>query len=157
MGMRRLKPGAPLDRSAGADLFRHTLSRIPSVFGRLLYLASLRDPNTGVYHHHGFTAAFGKEQSRQALILSHKRTFREWMRLKFKEKHADLVTYLETLDDPKGLVVSYWLESQGYLTCVPDDASKADRAYYESDLKLLLESLRDAAGGGPARGSSRRR
>lgn len=156
MGIRRLKPRAPLDRTAGADLFRHTLARIPSVFGRLLYLGSLRDPNTGVYRHYGLTAAFGKEQSLHALRVSHNRTFREWLRLSLEEKHADLVTYLETLDDPRGLVVDYWLESRGYLACVPDVASKADRAWFASDIEELLASLSFAAGGSRARGSSRR-
>ena len=35
------------DRSAAADLWRNTLSQIPTTFGRLIYLASLRDQNTG--------------------------------------------------------------------------------------------------------------
>ena len=157
MGTPRLKVTAPLDRSAAADLFRHTLTRIPSVFGRLMYLGSLRDPNTGVYHHYGLTTAFGKDQSVQALRLSHSRTFREWLRLSLQEKHADLVAYLETLDDPKGLVVGYWLESEGYLTCLPDSATRADRAFFTTDIERLLESVNYAAGGSRARKSSRRR
>lgn len=156
--MRSIKPGTVWDRSASADLFRHTLNRIPSLFGRLMYLSSLRDPNSGVYRHYGLATAFGKDQSAQALESSHSRTFREWVKVSLQEKHADLVSYLETLDDPKGLVVRYWLESGGYAGCVPDSASKADRALYMEDVGQLLTVISrssDAASSDPK--SSRRK
>ncbi len=107
MAMRSFKPRGLLDRTPGADLFRHTLARIPSHFGRLMYLSSLRDPNSGAYRHYGLQAAFGREQSSVALQTSHTRTFRDWLKLELSEKHADLLAYLESLDDPNGLVVKY--------------------------------------------------
>jgi hypothetical protein len=45
-----------LERSATADLFKNTLSRIPTLFGRLAYLASLRDSNSGIYRHYGLAS-----------------------------------------------------------------------------------------------------
>ena len=60
-----------LERTATADLFKNTLSRIPTVFGRLAYLASLRGPDSGVYGHHGLTLMFGREESKRALARSH--------------------------------------------------------------------------------------
>lgn len=147
MAMRGFKPRGTLDRSAGADLFRHTLSRIPSLYGRLMYLASLRDPNTGAYRHYGLANAFGREQSAQALETSHTRTFREWVNLNLEEKHTDLLAYLNTLDDPKGLVVRYWIESKGYAGCIPDSAGKADRALYLADIEGLLVVISRSSGG----------
>ena len=49
------------DRSPASDLWRHTLSQIPTTFGRLVFLASLRDPNTGAYAHYGFAHRVGEE------------------------------------------------------------------------------------------------
>lgn len=137
-----------LDRTASEDLFRQTLARISSLYGRLIYLSSLRDPNTGAYRHYGLATAFGRDQSAEALQSSHRRTFREWLKLGLAEKHSDLVGYLETLDDPKGLVVRYWMESQGYLGCIPDTASKADRALYTSDIQQLLTVISHSYGAG---------
>lgn len=136
--LRNMRPRGGFDRSASEDLFRHTLARIPSLYGRLMYLSALRDANTGVYRHYGLAAAFGRDQSAKALETSHKRTFREWLQLSLEDKHADVVGYLATLDDPKGLVVQYWMESQGYLGCIPDAASKADRALYTSEVEQVL-------------------
>jgi hypothetical protein len=158
MGIRKLTlTRGSFQRTASADLFRHTLSRIPSQFGRLLYLGSLRDPHSGSYRHYGLSAAYGREQSEQALRLSHNRTFREFLRMPVKEKHADLLEYLESLEDPKGRVVRFWLESRGYLANVPDAASRADRALYASDVEHVLEAIRAGDGESRAPGSLRRR
>lgn len=157
MATYRLKVTAPLDRGATADLFRHTLARIPSVFGRLLYLGSLRDPLSGAYRHYGLAAAYGSELSQQALRLSHNRVFREWLRMSLEDKYTDLLAYLDTLDTPRSKVVSYWLESEAYMSCVPASASRAERLYFSSDANELLELVSFSAGGSRARKSSRRR
>ena len=77
-----------LQRSASADLFRNTLSRIPTMFGRLAYLASLRDPNSGVYEQHGLMSIYGDNKSRQALAQSHSHSevFQDWLDLPLHEK-----------------------------------------------------------------------
>lgn len=151
MAIRQLKPRGVLDRTVGADLFRHTLARIPSLFGRLLYFASLRDPNTGAYRHYGLSSAFGREQSAQALRLSHIRTFREWLQAPLRQRQDDLHLYLESLGDPKGLVVGYWLEAQSYLASVPDSASRAERDHFAKHVERLLRNVK-AAGAAEAKG-----
>src|SRR6478672_862944 len=72
--MPRFRLKGMLERNALADLWKHTLSQIPSTYGRLAYLASLRDANSGVYRHHGLSAAFGREESVSAMRKSHQDT-----------------------------------------------------------------------------------
>src|SRR5580658_8601899 len=103
--MPRFKPKSVLETSAISDLWKHTLSRIPTLFGRLAYLASLRDPNSGAYRHHGLSAVFGREESGKALRESHEQAFVEWLKLSLAEKYEDLARYLATLEDPQGLIV----------------------------------------------------
>src|ERR1700682_6509675 len=100
--MPRFKSKGMLERNALADLWKHTLSQIPTTYGRLAYLASLRDPNSGAYRHHGLSAAFGREECGKALKQSHERIFSEWLNLAFAEKSWDLRNYLQGLDDPQG-------------------------------------------------------
>lgn len=113
-----------------------------------MYLSSLRDPNTGTYRHYGLASAFGRDQSAAALQTNHTRAFREWIKLPLPQKMADVLAYVETLDDPKGLVVKYWLESQGYIGCIPDSAGKADRALFLDDVPRLLKAISRSSGGG---------
>ena len=127
--------------SASADLFKNTLSRIPTVFGRLAYLASLRDPNSGVYHHHGLGALFGRDESRRALGEAHAHIFQQWLILPLSAKHEDLVKYLASLDDTRAAVLEYWTKtgiSRGYL---PRSVQEADEQLFFSEFAVLLETL----------------
>src|SRR6516162_2021143 len=112
--MPRFRPKAMLERSATADLFKNTLSRIPTLFGRLAYLASLRDPVSGIYRHHGLGSIFGREEARKALSESHWQIFREWLNISLEEKSEDLRRYLDNLEDPAAAVLQHWAEAHMY-------------------------------------------
>src|SRR5579862_3699526 len=113
-GMPRFKLKGVLERYAVQDLWKHTLSRIPTLYGRLFYLSSLRDPNSGAYRHHGLSTAFGREESARALQESHEEAFLEWVKLPLSEQKADLTHYLDELEDPHRTVVNHWLRSKSY-------------------------------------------
>src|SRR5579859_4178934 len=147
--MPRFKPKGMLERTALADLWKHTLSQIPTLYGRLVYLASLRDPNSGVYRHHGLSAAFGREESSQALKHSHERIFSEWLTLPLADKSSDLGNYLQSLDDPQGMVVSHWLRSDHYRAQIPDSARPMESELFHGDLEALLQILRNASAAEP--------
>src|SRR5271156_3406950 len=152
--MPRFKPKSVLERSAVGDLWKHTLSRIPTLYGRLTYLASLRDTNSGAYRHHGLSIVFGREESGKALRESHEQAFVEWLKLSLAEKRDDLVHCLATLEDPQGmvvesspvvdprLVVEHWLRSGIYRTMAPSAARPVENELFCRDLEALLETVR---------------
>lgn len=155
--MPRFKSKGMLERTALADLWKHTLSQIPTLYGRLVYLASLRDSNSGAYRHHGLSAAFGREESGKALKQSHESTFSEWLKLALAEKSRDLGTYLQGLDDPQGIVVGHWLRSEHYRAQIPDSAHPMESELFHRDLEALLQILRNAGDAEPlGRGSGQR-
>jgi hypothetical protein len=154
--MRRSTPKGALERSALADVFKHTLSRIPTAFGRLAYLASLRNPNSGNYHHHGLFMAFGREESVKALVKSHRRVFREWLAMPLQAKHRDLTAYFAELEDPPESVIRHWMHSRVYQSYIPESATRAEKEFYIKELDVLLEVLSYAAGAGRGRASSLR-
>src|SRR6266853_6042270 len=125
--MPRFRPKGMLERNAVADLWKHTLSQIPSIYGRLVYLASLRDANSGIYRHHGLSAAFGREDSMLALAESHTRVFVEWLGMPRAEKHQDLTAYLQGLDDGYDTAIRHWRRTQAYLVNVPSSATPAEK------------------------------
>src|SRR5271170_6382289 len=124
--MPRFRPTAKLERSALADLCKYTLSRIPTVSGRLIYLAALRDLNSGTYRHHGLISAFGRDEAVKALRESHQASFQCWLNLSLAEKNEDLRDYLRTPDEPQDGIVRYWLQSGVYRGYVPASAIKAE-------------------------------
>ena len=86
---------AALERGPASDLWRNTLSQIPSVFGRLIYLSALRGPNSGVYEHHGLALVFGPRAANEALRKSHHDTFRTWLSFGLQEQRLDLTRSFE--------------------------------------------------------------
>jgi hypothetical protein len=147
--MPRFKSKGTLERTALADLWKHTLSQIPTLYGRLAYLASLRDPNSGAYRHHGLSAAFGREESGEALKHSHERIFSEWLTLALADKSRDLGNYLRGLDDPQGMVAGHWLRSDRYRAQIPDSARPMESELFQRDLEALLQILRNASAAEP--------
>jgi hypothetical protein len=127
-----------LERSATADLWKNTLSRVPTLFGRLEYLASLRDPNSGIYRHHGLAAIFGREESRRALSQSHESVFREWLDLPLSEKRADLSAYLDRLEESRDLVLRNWVTIRAYRGYLPGSARESERELFSTEFDVLL-------------------
>lgn len=134
--------GAKFPRSAAADLWRHTLMQIPTTFGRLIYLASLRDLNTGQYTHHGLAQIYGDEEAHRTLRESHEQTFAEWLCYPLEQQRTELDEYLRGLDSPLQVLVESWLRFAPYRNFVPVGAREVERRLYLSDLQTLLELLR---------------
>jgi hypothetical protein len=139
--MPRFRPKGMLAKSAAEDLFRHTLSRIPTVYGKLVFFGSLRDSNTDSYRHHGLSVAFGREDATNALREGHQAVFRQWLTTALSEKYDDLTQYIASLDAPRSETARKWLRSKAYRSCVPFSASAAESAYFISDLETLLTTL----------------
>jgi hypothetical protein len=139
-----------LERSATADLFKNTLSRIPTVFGRLYYLASLRDPNSGIYRHHGLVSIFGREESRKALSQSHWDIFQTWLNMPLEEKTEDLKGYLNGLDESPSVVVEHWASAELYRSCLPEAVHEGERELFLREFEILLEVLNCPPGTGSA-------
>ena len=141
--MPRFKPKGMLERNALVDLWKHTLSQIPSIYGRLVYLASLRDPNSGSYRHYGLSATFGREQSINALRRSHEDTFLEWLQLPMAAKAADLTAYFHDLEESQTTVLAYLDRAAPYLSLAPDASSRAQRRQFQMEMETLLELFRN--------------
>jgi hypothetical protein len=134
------------DRSAAADLWRNTISQIPTVFGRLVYLASLRNVNNGSYEHHGLALVFGEEDANKALKNSHNAVFAEWISFNIEQQKADLDLYISGLFEDKRLVVENWIRLAPYRNLPPSSARGMERRLYLTDFTALLELLRAANG-----------
>jgi len=144
--MQRPKSPSGLVRGAAADLWRHTLSQIPSVFGRLVYLASLRDPNTGRYEHFGLSQKFGEDEAHQTMQRSHEQTFRQWLSFSLEQQKADLELYLGGLGGNRRRILETWIRTTPYRNLIPIGAGSVECGLYLADLETLLELLKSESG-----------
>ena len=129
-------------RSALEDLQRRTLSQIPCDFARLIYLASMRDYNSAIYHHEGLAARYGQEEARNALQASHRDIFRRLVSLPLERLVMELEAYVETShESPEGFIHA-WQELEPYRVAVPMDADSSMVQLFLSNIRLALEVLR---------------
>lgn len=129
------------DPRPAEELWRRTLAHIPSIYGRLAFLASLVDVNTGRYEHQGLRTIFGPEEADQALRKSHEEVFLVWLSLHLEQQKADLELYFSTLPAAKRVLVENWRRLMPYRAAPPAWASAAQRQLFESNLSILLKLL----------------
>jgi hypothetical protein len=122
-----------------AEVWRKTLARIPTHFGRLVFLASLRDTFTGQYAHAPLIEIVGREITDRTLCHSHHQIFAEWLNFTLAEQKTDLDDYLTSSLAP--------LEAVPYRELSPATAHQVERQLYLTDLETLMELLRYEHGG----------
>jgi hypothetical protein len=126
-------------RGPAAEVWRKMLSRIPTRFGRLVFLSSLRDPLTGQYAHAPLSQIAGSEITDRTLCRSHHEIFSEWLSCTLARQKADLDEYLTASGAP--------LELASYRDLAPATAHQVECQLYLTDLETLLELLRFEHGG----------
>jgi hypothetical protein len=125
-----------------AELWRSTLHRVPTVFGRLAYVAGLRDAVTGRYSHPALDNVASPEDMDRTLRHSHDQVFAQWLAFRLAEQKSDLDEFLNGLDGPRRL--------SDYRRLIPPGAREVERQLYLTDLETLLELL-DLEPGGASR------
>lgn len=134
-----------LVESAKADLYNRTLSRIDSDLARVIYLSSLRDFNTGEYHHQGLAHTFSESIASAAMAECHHELFKSLVL-------SSLRTFVEQLDKfirsspnsyPKTLVA--WKALEGYHVAIPATCDPLAAELFRSNVKIAMELLRTPA------------
>ena len=128
-------------RNASDDLWRRTVSQIPSIYGRLVYLGGRRNSDTGLYEHHGLAAMFDEQLADQALRESHWRAFREWLNFDLEQQRADLELYLAEQPTTRRTLLETWLRLSPFRATIPISASPADRDLFLGEFEVLLRIL----------------
>jgi hypothetical protein len=130
--------------AAASDLWQHTLSTIDTVFGRLVYLSSLCNPNSGRYEHFGLTRLYGSKETDHAMRDAHRKTFSEWLCFTLREQLLDLDKYLGSLTVDKRLVLRAWECQATYRSLIPSDAWDAERQLFLCDFEMIVAVMRTA-------------
>jgi excisionase family DNA binding protein len=123
-------------------------------FLRLVFLASLRDPNSGQYSHPSVSGGGPKGHISALLQRLHGETFLSWLRCRPDEQRAQLRTYLESMKCGCTTVVQTWAKLESYRSLVPVTADPLERDTFVAGLRKLLQEM--AGGFQPESESSRR-
>jgi hypothetical protein len=124
------------------DLLRRTLSKISGDLGRLIYLASTRDYNTGTYHHEGLCVCYRGEDARMALRTAHRDVFCRLAVSSLEELVEQLEMYVQMSQEAPEEFHQAWEELEPYRIAIPMQVNSTMVQLFLSNVRLALKVLR---------------
>ncbi len=124
------------------DFESRTLDGMGGRFRRLIHLASLRDYNTGRYHHAGLEARYWPEAVNEGLRQCHIRVFQELVTLPLKVQTEDLLDFFESLREERSRLVDAWQRLRSYQVLPPENCNPLARELFDKNCEIILGVLR---------------
>lgn len=123
------------------DFTERTLAAISTEYGRLLYLASLRDIGTGAYSHSGLEAIYPSGAVKETLTVSHRLIFERILQAPLERQYADLRACLAGYDEDLGALAARWAEVEFYRSLMPLGLSESYKELFCTNLPALLGAI----------------
>jgi hypothetical protein len=140
-----IKPSFPVPEIL-QNLWTRELSLIKTSYGRLVFLAGLRNPDTGLYEYSGCSENTSSSIVSQAVQQLHEEVFREWITYTLERKKGDIDTYINGLDIDHVDLIDAWLRLTPYKNLVPASIQGPERQKHISDLEAILGLLKNVYG-----------
>jgi len=116
---------------------------IPSEFGRLADVATLRDVTSGHYHHPALEEVYPESAVNQALLYCHEELFEKVVGTPLHLQEWDLRTHFARMDAPVAEIAFHWLEIEHFRSFVPVPMGTAPhlREVFLSNTRAILMRL----------------
>ena len=125
------------------DLVVHYLEPLSGTYGRLAYLAGLKDPTTGMYAHVKLAAVYGEDRVSEALAKANEEMFERLLEMPLAQQEEDLRGYVASLSNGKEWTDTYCVEATR--SWVPPDAADYLKELFCSNTAALCELLRNTS------------
>jgi len=120
------------------------LDALPNDLTRMLYLASLRDCNSGRYLHPQLTQRVGVEEADHALSVCHHQIFRHLLNTPASGYTLQLEEYIRYTRADRSVVLATWQSLQAYRSTVPVHTSPLYCELFCLNVELALTILNDS-------------
>lgn len=117
------------------------LADLPNDLTKLVYLASLRDCNTGHYFHPQVSQQNDSDTASHALRLCHEEVFARLTTTPLSHYVTQLAGYICYSQADKCRVIDTWKSLQAYRATVPLAASALDADFFFASIEAALEIL----------------
>lgn len=104
------------------DVLRALRASLPNDLSRLIFLAILRDNNSGHYYHPEVAQRFSVEVADRAMLACHHHIYERVVALPLEDLTDQLDAYLATVRAPKERSIESWTKLRAYRATIPMDA-----------------------------------
>ncbi len=104
-----------------ADILRALTISLPNDLSRLIFLATLRDNNSGHYYHPEVAQRFSAEVADQAMLACHRHIYEQVVALALEDLVDELDAYMATVRVPKERSIESWRKLRAYRATIPMD------------------------------------
>jgi hypothetical protein len=128
-------------QQAAEDLRRRSLSEFPRPLDRLIYLASMRDYNTGLYYHDGLASRFSQEVACEAMADCHREAFRQLVGCSLADLVGQMEAYMASTHTSPVDFLTAWRGLEPYRVAVPVESDPLSAQFLFSSFKIALAIL----------------
>ncbi len=125
-----------------AASWQRTLAGIPTLLGRLAYMTSLRNANSGKYEHFGLAQRIGPDETDLLIRKSHSGVFQEWLNFDLERQKGELEEYFDSAAGDKRETIVNWLSVEPYAAWIPAESRDVERQLFNSDLRIVVNLIR---------------
>jgi hypothetical protein len=118
---------------------QNILETLPNDLTRMIYLASLRDCNSGMYLHPELSHQRGTQAADGALRVCHEQVFRRLLSTRLAEYVIQLQEYIRYTRGEILTVLKTWKSLQAYRATVPMSALATSTELYFLNVAIALE------------------
>jgi hypothetical protein len=149
-----IEPGASVSQGRPADTLdgeRRVTARaraaildpLPNDLTRMIYLASLRDCNSGLYLHPDLSSGLGVEEADRVLRACHEGFFRRLLVTPLSAYVLQLEEYIQYTRTEQSTVLKTWKSLQAYRATIPVRALPISAELFSLNIDVALAILRD--------------
>jgi hypothetical protein len=132
--------------AAKEDLRLRTLEPIGYDFGRLIYLSSLRDFNTGEYYHQGLAHSFSEQAASAALAACHQEIFYRLTSSPLESLVAQVERFIRSSPHDWEKTFNAWETLEAYRVMIPSVSNRLVAELFRSNVKVAMEVLKCRGG-----------
>ncbi len=123
------------------DILRALRASLPNDLSRLIFLAILRDNNSGHYYHPEVAQRFSVEVADRAMLACHHEIYERVVVLPLEDLTDQLDAYMATVPAPKERLIESWTKLRAYRATIPMDADPISTEIFFMKVEVAVAIL----------------